>query len=449
MFMSFAADGRRFTKRYRYSDVDFEALGAQYGREFLDRLCFHIMALEAIPLASLQPGELDLGRFARFHNARFERLWRTVFIKACAQWRYENKLPHYLGPAFSSQSAAVFRPVEAGRGPVDTLCFCGGGKDSLAAMKLFESTSLPFSSYSYSHPAYGPAATQFALVESLLDATTAGQRHLVEIESDAPADTGVLCAETPISIFGALPVALQHGYRWLVLGNERSAEEPNLHWPRTGEFVNHQWGKSLEAELLIGSYVSDELVSNLRCFSVLRPMHDTVIFNFLRRFPHAVNRTHSCNRRKPWCFECAKCAYVALGFNAYLPDDLAREIVPAGLFGTRTNQLLLRQLLGLEDHKPFECVGEIGEARLAFEICRLKGLRGAFDLYADEIPLLKPAEFARTYCEIAPPPPSFPAELSRALTPLMLAAGRDSLRYISSICGFDRSLAAAGAAARA
>ena len=34
------------------------------------------------------------------------------------------------------------------------------------------------------------------------------------------------------------------------------------------------------------------------------------------------------------------------------------------------------QMLGLGDQKPFECVGEISEVRLAFEMCRRKGLRG-------------------------------------------------------------------------
>ena len=33
------------------------------------------------------------------------------------------------------------------------------------------------------------------------------------------------------------------------------------------------------------------------------------------------------------------------------------------------NQLSFRQLLGLEAHTPFECVGGVPEARLAFELC--------------------------------------------------------------------------------
>src|ERR1700728_3950186 len=90
------------------------------------------------------------------------------------------------------------------------------------------------------------------------------------------------------------------------------------------------------------------------------------------------------------------------------------------------------QLPGLEAHKPFECVGEAGETRLAFEICRSRGFRGrAIDLYAKQA-AYDVAELAQFYSEIAPPSKSFPSELWRRLSPFMLAASRDSFQDISS-----------------
>lgn len=449
--ISFAADELCFRKCYSYFDVDFDDLKARYGDEFIQRLCFHLAALEAIPLISLQPQELDFGSFARFHTARFEHLWRRVLLRAGAQWRYENKLPDYRGPRFVSSPAGIaFQPVIAERGSIEALCFCGGGKDSLAMLKLFECAGLPFSAYSYSHPTYGAAEAQFELIQSLLDSTAPVETHRAEIADDFSQKTqrasfGIdsqLSAETPISIFGALPVALQHGYEWLVLGNERSADDPNLQWQQTGELVNHQWGKSFEAELLMGEYIHDELISNLRCFSVLRPLHDPVIFHMLRRYPEAVRRTHSCNHKKPWCRCCAKCAYVGLGFMAYLPAEVAREVAPPDLLDAPANEIFFRQLLGLTAHKPFECVGEIGETRLAFEVCLGKGMRGrAIDLYVKEARPQDAAPLAQIYSEIELRAHSIPPALWRILAPLMSKAGEEAFDYVSSTCGFERQFA--------
>ncbi len=237
--MSFAADGLRFRKRHSYSDVDFEDLKARYGEEFIERLCFHVAAFEAIPLVSFQPEKFDLGPFARFHTARFEDLWRTVLLKAGAQWRYENDLANYRGPRFTMEAAGKgFGSSMAERRLVKALCFCGGGKDSLAMLKLFESAGVAFSAYSYSHPAYGEPGPQSELIGSLLDSSVPVKRHTAEFMNDLAGSSGMnaaLCAKTPISIFSALPVVLQHGYEWMVLGNERSSDDPNLRWDETGD----------------------------------------------------------------------------------------------------------------------------------------------------------------------------------------------------------------------
>ena len=55
------------------------------------------------------------------------------------------------------------------------------------------------------------------------------------------------------------------------------------------------------------------------------------------------------------------------------------------LFDVQENQLLFKQMLGLGDQKPFECIGEFREVQLAFELCRRKGHRGrAMELFESE-----------------------------------------------------------------
>src|SRR6185503_9082233 len=99
----------------------------------------------------------------------------------------------------------------------------------------------------------------------------------------------LICAETPISLFAALPVVLQHGYRMMVFGHERGADSANIEW------------------------AGEQLLANVATFSILKPLHDAVIFGILRARAAAVPRTHSCNVRKPWCERCPKCSYVWLG----------------------------------------------------------------------------------------------------------------------------------------
>src|SRR5262249_20596157 len=161
------------------------------------------------------------------------------------QWRYENDRPDYLGPRFATVENAPSPMRREGRG---TLLFCGGGKDSLVAARLLERAGATFDSYVYSHSIYGDAEPQHRLIDGLLAHLAPQKRWRATIEADF-LRPGMVAAETPSSIFGALPVALAGGHARLVLAHERSANAPNLVWH--GEAVNHQWGKSLAAEQLL------------------------------------------------------------------------------------------------------------------------------------------------------------------------------------------------------
>ena len=192
----------------------------------------------------------------------------------------------------------------------------------------------------------------------------------------------LLAGETPSSVFAALPLVLALGYRHLIVAHERSADVGNLAWERTGEDVNHQWGKSFAAERLLDGYLRRHLLADVSYFSLLKPLWDVTIFNLLRAEGAAVRSTHSCSIAKPWCERCPKCAYVGLGFHAYLDDAVVDGLFTANLFDRPQNLEHYRGLLGLGRHKPFECVGEIAESRLAFELCRRRGLGGrALDLW--------------------------------------------------------------------
>lgn len=441
--IDFDLDGRRFRKRYRWGGLDLAELERRHGAEALERVYLHIAAFEAIPFAGLRPRRLDLGPWRRFATAELERLWRRVLHGVGAQWRWENDLPGETGPEWVGTRAAAAAPARLEPGPVASLCFNGGGKDSLVAMRLLERTGLAYSTLAYSHSTYGGERLQHELIDGVERHCHPVHAHRQWVEDelwDDPAglarEHGVsrpIVCETPISVFAALPLALAGGYRHLILANERSADEGSFRWPATGEEVNHQWGKSLAAERLIDEYLGRHLVAGVSHFSLLKPIWDTLIFNLLRDEGAAARTTHSCSVRKPWCETCPKCAYVGLGFHAHLEPEVVEGLFAANLFDRPENLEHYRGLLGLGRPKPFECVGEIGESRLAMELCRRHGATGlAVDAWAEHAAGFDPRAALDRYLGVDEAASGLPAEVARPVLPQLREAAAAARRRLET-----------------
>ncbi len=450
--LRYRIDGVRFSTSSWYDTVDFDELAERYGAAYLRTIEFHLLAFEANKAASLAPDSIDAGPYADLVTDEFWQLWETIFHNVWAVWRFENDLPGYrlprpgrnARPDQGGPAPVGTAPVEVVPGDVETLMLCGGGKDSLASMTLLEGGGVDYDAFVYSHSTYGRGSHQHELIDGLLAHTGHGRLHrgwVFDDALDSPAANvdparGVarmIAAETVSSYLTALPVALQHGYTNVALGVSASTDEHNLHWERTGEDVNYLWGMSSAAEQLLHDYVREHLVSNLSMFHILRPVHDVGVFTLLHRNLDAVPATHSCAQLKPWCCRCAKCIYVWMSYVAWLPEqvvaDTFRRSAGAGsgdparwggvnLFALPENRTVLRKMLGLESYKPTDCVGTVSEARLAFLMCRRKGLGG---LIADDIDLAPfDAEMAAALARYAPPTvpgPTFPPALAAAIEP--------------------------------
>jgi hypothetical protein len=245
-----------------------------------------------------------------------------------------------------------------------------------------------------------------------------------------------LCAaETPTSIFAVLPTVLSHGYQYIVLAHEKSANVGNMVWDKTGEDINHQWGKSFEAETLLNSYLREELIQNVSYFSILQNLYDLGIFQLLRRVERgAVGATHSCNMKKPWCEKCPKCSYVWLNYAAFLPKDLVDHIFQGhNLLDMPENQLWFQQMLGMGEHTPFECIGQIEETRLAFELCKRQGWTGrAMETYKTNFPNLDTASICDKFLRVGDPgtiPPAIAAKV-KGFVDESVQMGLDSIKRL-------------------
>ena len=447
---SYKFDDLFFSTSYWYEHVDFYDLEDRHGADRMRNLYFHIAAFDINKFASLRPDVLSWGDFADLATPEFSDLWHEILENVWAQWRYENNDPHYKGPYFetASQTASPGR-LSVNPGEVDVLAFCGGGKDSLATMKLCERGGVSFDALTYSNTCYGDSGWQHDLCGELLDRADARHRRRLWVFDDflgspvlrLSSDSATLtAAETPSSVFAAIPFALQHGYRYFQLGHERSADTGQTTWDATGEEINHQWGKSGDAETLVNDYIQNRLVDGLCYFSILKPVHDVVIFNLLRKDLGSVKYAHSCNMRKPWCCKCPKCAYVWLNYMAWLPAEIVVSAFgDVNLFDVDENQSTFLELAGAGQCLPFECVGSEQESRLAFELCRLKGIGGkAMDAYqALKLPV-DPHAVLEKYAAVYPPGAHYPRRVWDAAAPQFAAASDDAKRYWSRFDGGRR-----------
>ncbi|HMV48620.1 MAG TPA: hypothetical protein PLD20_07030 [Blastocatellia bacterium] len=461
VFCRFGLGDLRFSTSLWYEDIDLEALG-RHSPEGLRRLIFHIGLFELNRFCSLRPDGVRLGRWAGYLTPALENLWREIFRKVWAQWRYENDDPTYDGPVFldaeraaqsDSGKVAALVAAPARSGP-EVALLCGGGKDSLISMRLFSEAGVPFDTCAYSSSVYGLAAPQHELIDRLIDRVGADSstvpRRLRQYHYDDLMDSPVLRAhpelgvrtlteaETPFSVFAALPMMLANGHRALSIGHERSADRGQVCWARTGEDVNHQWGKSAAAERLLNRYLAEELRLPLHCFSPLKPIYDVVIFALMRRYESDVPFIHSCNLRKPWCLRCPKCLYVWLGCAAMLPRrTLVATFGNDGLLEDHGRADDFAALMGAgrnDGRTPFECIGHAEETRLYLSVCAARGYCGpAIDLLrerygppATALPLLE------RYLNVDEDPgcTAMPVGMRQTFIPLLKRAAAEAETYL-------------------
>ncbi len=297
-----------------------------------------------------------------------------TYQKGLGEFLYVNKLSPNTVIVFPTNSDSTLNMLSnEGEGQLSGI---GGGKDSLVSIELLKNQP-KVATWSLSHrsqlePLVQTIGTKHFWVERQWD------RQLLELNKQ-----GALNGHIPISaIFACVGtiVALLSGYQDNVVSNESSASEPNLHYQ--GVAINHQYSKSLEFEKDYQQYLSHCFGDNLRYYSLLRPLSEVRIaelfskigFNKYKRVFSSCNRAfiHSSDKIF-WCGECPKCAFTFLILTPFV-EQQELETLFGGKNLLLTNELesTYRQLLGIEGHKPLDCVGEVKESRAAMKLAQAK-----------------------------------------------------------------------------
>jgi hypothetical protein len=310
-------------------------------------------------------------------------LFTAVYTKGLAEYAYRNDLPHVLDLVVETPGEApAAAPVDNAEGR--PLSAVGGGKDSIVTLEILRAAGLdplPFSV----NP--NPVILKVNAASGL--PALAARRRLDPRLFDLNAD-GALNGHIPVTAINsliAIATAALHGLGPVVMSNERSASDPNLIW--NGHEVNHQWSKGVEAEGLLRAAVTAHAGPTEPYFSLLRSLSELHIAQLFARHtaepprdgeppaePHDYDDVvTSCNRAfklhdptARWCGDCPKCRFVFLAMAPFMPRERLAHIFGKDLFADPAQVPGYLELLGIDAHKPFECVGEVEESVVALSM---------------------------------------------------------------------------------
>ena len=251
----------------------------------------------------------------------------------------------------------------------------GGGKDSAVTLELLRLAGKPVCAYIINPRGATIHTTEVAGLDAahVISAKRTLDSNMLELNCQ-----GYLNGHTPFSAlvaFSGIIAARMHGLTMVALSNESSANESTVQ----GSTVNHQYSKSFKFEEDFHYYQTTYLKGSAYYFSMLRPLSEFQIARFFagQKQYHGIFR--SCNagsKTDSWCGHCPKCLFVYLILSPFLKSQEVRDIFGRNMLDDWDMKETLDQLIGIEEEKPFECVGSRDEINTAI-VLTIKGLEEA------------------------------------------------------------------------
>ncbi len=296
--------------------------------------------------------------------------WKKLYYNGLGEFLYRN------GIEVSQEDLLQIvckegdgQPVTDNRVYEGALVPVGGGKDSVVSLELLQKEAIT------TYCINGNETTRNVIdictnrkgdyvAKRKLDAT------LLELNKQ-----GFLNGHIPFSAvvaFSAVISAFLSGNKYIALSNETSANETTV----KDSFVNHQYSKSFEFEKDFTEYFKTMTTSDIHYFSMLRPLTEIQIAWLFARSKKYHKAFRSCNvgsKKGIWCCDCPKCLFVYIILSPFLSQDELVEIFGENLLNKESLDLNFRELTGIEENKPFECVGTRKEVLVALKAFMASG----------------------------------------------------------------------------
>jgi len=296
-----------------------------------------------------------------------------LYLHGLGEFAYHNKLdlrgrihfPAGTGTNGDRAPLAAQADTRARR----TLVPIGGGKDSLVSVELLKQA--------------GEDATAVWVGNSPLIAACAARTGLPMLNIGRELSPRLFEYNRAGAYNGHIPVtainsailvvaAVLYRHDAIAFSNERSASSATLEYD--GQAVNHQWSKGWAFERAFRERVHARVSPAIDYYSLLRPLSELAVAQRFARTARYDEAFSSCNRNfrilgpKPadrWCGQCPKCHFVFLALGPFMPKPRLLAIFGRNLLDDASLAGAFDALMEYRDHKPFECVGEGGEARAA------------------------------------------------------------------------------------
>lgn len=296
--------------------------------------------------------------------------WKKLYYKGLGEFFYQNEIDcnqdDFVNFSYvdDEKKAFIYCQVEDSKRVIVPI---GGGKDSVVTLEKLrkENEVIPFiinprgATLNCANVAGFETVAEIVVLEREID------KQLLECNKN-----GFLNGHTPFSAmlaFYTLLVSYVTDTKEIALSNEASADEVTV----LGTDVNHQYSKSLEFENDFRSYVTDNMNNCAHYFSYLRNYSELQIAEMFAKYPPYFSVFRSCNagsKENIWCCQCPKCLFAYIILAPFIDKKTRFHIFGQNLLEKENLQPIFRQLIGLEESKPFECVGTISEVREALNL---------------------------------------------------------------------------------
>jgi hypothetical protein len=296
--------------------------------------------------------------------------YNTIYDNGLGEYAFINKYTEPIQPFSASNSHS---PSPIGLKNKGAILGVGGGKDSIVAGEIFKGIQLPTTTMDMAtrdhHGQAGAVMDIMGLPQLRIERYV--DTAIKEFTDQHQGMHGHIPLSTILAWIGVL-LAASTSKRFVAMANEAGTSTGNVEW--NGREVNHQWAKSFEHEKLTQEFIRTHVSPDLWYFSPIRPYSSLAIMELLANVgkPYLQDFT-SCNlvlRIDPaarpngrWCTRCAKCLSSWLLLSYWLSTEELQNIFGRNLWEDMSLKPTLKALLGLEGHKPLDCVGTIEELR--------------------------------------------------------------------------------------